>query len=184
MIGDAYTAALAAYRGWTYGPLDDAGEMIECCALTALVIEQAVGWPRDWDWWDDMMVLDPERLWSPVTATADRLDSAAVLPHHGPYRPMPGRWSLVQGWRQRGTGHQVLWRAHDEDAWMGWVWESSSVGGMGPCVRGLRGREPLHRVVDEDGDLLVDIEPIDFGELLHEYDDGIAWVELPRIRED
>lgn len=176
---DAYLRALAHFRNWTYGNLNRAEARIECCALTALVIEQALKFAKDSAWWDDMMIMDAERPWSPVTGTAKRLRAEAVLPSTGPNWPPADRWLLIQGWRKNGTGHQVLWLAHRSDPWQGWVYESSSYKGMGPCVRGLRGRVPLAEAIDHRGEPLQAIEPLDFGELVNDFDAGLAWVELP-----
>lgn len=128
-----------------------------------------------------MMIRAPEHPLSPVLATADRLTTAPCLPNSGPDRPRLGMWSLIQGWRKDGTGHQLLWRAHDHDAWQGWVVESSSKRGIGPCVRGLQGQVGLSKVIDGLGNVTHVPEPLDFGELVADFDAGLAWVELPEV---
>lgn len=172
MRRDRYTEAAAAFRGLTY---DD----IVCSVLTARLLERALGWARDKAWFDAMQIRDPADLWSPITATAERLGSEPVLPWGGPNRPLPGRAHLWQGWRTNGRGHQGLWIGHPVDPWQGWVLHSTELGHMGPAVWGITGNVPLADALSPEGDALAIPGALDFGVLLDRYDAGLAWQELP-----
>lgn len=170
------TRAVVQHAHKRYGPMSD--DTIECCAYTALTLESAFGWARDWTWWGAMMIADPLQRWSPITATAERAGEFPILPWAGPERPTPGSTALFQGWRRDGTGHQGFWIAHPTVPWLGWVLHSTSTGGVGPAVRGLRGNTPQREVIGEGGEILQRTEPLDLAELVDDFDEGFSWVEV------
>lgn len=180
---------LAAWRGYTYGPLSDADRTIDCSALTASILRAAYG-PETIDRgvWRAMQVLDPQtgevahrRPWIPVEAVAEAVGEIPAHPHTGPYRPMVGRVHLCQGWKHLTTegigpgsrGHAWLWLSYG--GWSGVCIESSQTG---PRIWDGLGRRPLAQVITEDGSA-GPMQPIDWRARAEVWTSGVAYVALP-----
>lgn len=180
---------LARWRGYGYGSLSHSRRTVDCSSLTASILRDHYG--REVitpDVWRAVQVLGPDgdvatrRPWIAVEAVADALGELPVHPHTGPYQPRPGRLHLCQGWRRLGSagitpasrGHQWLWLA--AGGWLGVVVESSVVG---PRVWDGAGPRHVDEVVSSEGELLADLQPLDWLARAAPWSSGVAWVALP-----
>lgn len=180
-----YHLALQAYEGWAYGPMNWDKKTIDCCALGGQLIGAVRGHPR-WaapggDWWSDMMILNHDRPWSPIEATAPMAlhGNPGAYEKGGLFREDVGGRDrkgvdLCQGWSRLKDGKvNIVWLKDDNiidwskssrgHTWL-WVWTGPGMGyviessGKGPRIEDAKGKRSVAQAFDKWGKL--DIEPM------------------------
>lgn len=160
---DAVTLAGAGHRGRAYHPTRY-NCSIFLADVTGAAFDLAEVYPGS-EAWGDLVLADHARLWSSVEYAAGLTGSMEVD------TPTPGRWHVVQGWRNLGTsGHAFLWYAIDDTH--GVALESQV--GLGASANGV----PLSECLDDGGRLTV--EPRRWDVRVREYvvGDGVRLAAL------
>ena len=94
--------------GWEYRTIPDIRQRQTNCCIAVELILKALRPDGQWSTQThaDLMILDAARPWSPI----DAIEAAGIGSRVD--APVPGRWHLVQFWRDPvalTNGHTILW---------------------------------------------------------------------------